>query len=234
MRTSIIIPAYNEEQSIGLVIQEIPKEHVSEIIVISNGSTDKTLEVAQAHGARTYEEHRRGYGYACLKGIAHIAPETEIIVILDGDHSDYPEELPSLLGPIMRNEADFVIGSRTQGTVEQGALLWNQRVGNALACLIIHFLYGRRFTDLGPFRALRRECLEALQMKDKTWGWNIEMQVKAIIKGFRIVEVPCRYRKRIGKSKISGTVIGTLRAGWKIILTAFRYYPRFLYMKYQK
>ena len=173
-------------------------------------------------------ERERGYGAACLAGLAQLGDGSEIIVILDGDHSDYPEDLTEVLAPIQRGEADFVIGSRTTGGPEQGALLWNQRFGNALATSLIRVLYGVRFTDMGPFRAMRRSDFLALGMADKTFGWNAEMQVKAIARGLRIVEVPVRYRKRIGQSKISGTVKGTILAGWKIIGTILIYYPHYV------
>ncbi|MDH3198713.1 MAG: glycosyltransferase, partial [Candidatus Krumholzibacteria bacterium] len=184
--------------------------------------------VAAAHGAEVLRETRRGYGAACLRGIAATGAETEVIVILDADHSDYPQDLPELLRPIASGEADFVIGSRTLGRAEAGALPWNQRWGNALACRLMHALYGRRFTDMGPFRAIRRERLLALGMRDPTFGWNVEMQAKALAAGLRVVEVPVRYRRRVGKSKISGTVGGTVRAGTKIIGTILRYWPAYI------
>jgi len=228
MKAGIIIPAYNEAGSIGLVIDEIPRGDVAEIIVVDNGSADDTAGVARRHGARVVTETVRGYGAACLGGIACLTDAPEIVVILDGDHSDYPEDLPLLLGPIQRGEADLVIGSRVMGVAEKGALQWNQRFGNALACSLIRWLYGFRFTDMGPFRAIRRESLVGLDMRDKDFGWNAEMQVKAIEGGLRIQEVPVRYRPRIGRSKISGTVKGTVLAGTKIIGTIFRYYPGFV------
>ncbi len=228
MKASVIIPAFNEEKSIGLVIDEIPGDHVTEVIVVDNGSTDGTVEAARRYGARVVSEPKKGYGAACLAGIAAMADSAGIVVILDGDHSDYPEDLPFLLDPILRNEADFVIGSRVTGEAQKGSLQWNQRFGNALACTLIRVMYGVRFTDMGPFRAIRRESLERLSMRDKNFGWNAEMQVKAIEYGLRILEVPVRYRPRIGKSKISGTVKGTILAGAKIIGTIFRLYPRYL------
>ncbi len=228
MRASIIIPAFNEAASIGLVLDEIPKSDVDEIIVVDNGSTDETAVEAQRHGARVVSESERGYGTACLKGIASIGASSEIIVFLDGDHSDYPGDLPLLLSPIQSGNADFVLGSRVMGGARAGALQWNQRFGNALACSLIRWLYGARFTDMGPFRAVRRSSLHAMGMRDKNYGWNAEMQVKAVASGLRVIEVPVRYRKRVGTSKISGTVKGTVLAGTKIIGTILFYYPRFV------
>jgi glycosyltransferase involved in cell wall biosynthesis len=228
MRASVIIPAVNEAPSIGLVLDEIPKDDVDEIIVVDNGSTDDTAGEAKRHGARVVTESERGYGAACLKGIASITADSGIIVILDGDHSDYPGDLPLLLAPIQRGNADFVLGSRVMGGAEGGALQWNQRFGNAMACSLIRWLFGVRFTDMGPFRAMRRASLQAMGMRDKNYGWNAEMQVKAVSAGLRILEVPVRYRKRVGTSKISGTVKGTVLAGTKIIGTILYYYPGFL------
>jgi glycosyltransferase involved in cell wall biosynthesis len=224
MKAGIVIPAFNEAQSIGLVLDEIPMAHVAEVVVVDNGSTDDTSRVAKAHGATVVVEPRPGYGSACLKGIETLADSVDIVVILDGDHSDYPQDLDGILEPILNDRADFVIGSRVAGA-ESGSLQWNQRFGNALACNLIRWLYDTRFTDMGPFRALRRECLERLHMRDLTYGWNAEMQVKALIEQLRIAEVPVRYRPRIGQSKISGTVKGTVLAGWKIIGTILKYYP---------
>lgn len=228
MKASIIIPAVNEAGSVGRVIDDIPTRHVTEIIVVDNGSTDDTAEAAARHGARVVAEPRRGYGAACLRGIDAMDPSSGIVVFLDADYSDDPGDLTAILRPILDDAADFVIGSRVLGSPEQGALQWNQRSGNALACALIHWLYGGRFTDMGPFRAMRRDSFEKLGMSDPTFGWNAEMQVKAIAHGLRITEVPVRYRKRIGKSKISGTVKGTILAGVKIIGTILGYYPTYL------
>lgn len=228
LTTRIIIPARNEEASIALVLDEIPRDLVAEVIVVDNGSSDATARVAEAHGATVLGEPEPGYGAACLRGIAHTGDDTDVIVILDGDHSDYAEDLADILAPIEADRADFVVGSRVLGKSEPGALPWNQRWGNWLASFMMRVLYRRRFTDMGPFRAMRREHLLAWEMRDRTYGWNVEMQAKAVIFGSRIVEVPVRYRRRIGKSKISGTVRGTIMAGSKIIWTILRYYPAFL------
>jgi len=221
-RISVLIPAFNEERSIAQVIKELPGDIVDEIVVVDNASTDATQEVALRSGAKVVEEPHKGYGAACLKGLASIK-ETDILVILDGDHSDYPEQITMLVKPIAAGEADFVIGSRILGKREDGALTSQQYWGNKLAVLLIHRLFGYKFTDMGPFRAIRFESLKSLGMTDKTFGWNVEMQIKAIKNGLRIKEVPVDYRKRVGVSKISGTVSGTIKAGAKIIFTIFKY-----------
>jgi glycosyltransferase involved in cell wall biosynthesis len=228
VNTAIVIPAFNEERSIGKVLDEIPAAHAGQVIVVDNGSSDGTAAVAGERGAVVLREERRGYGSACLKGIRHTGDETDVVVILDADLSDYPEDLVDILRPIREDRADFVIGSRTMGCAEKGALPWNQRWGNALAVFLVRVLYGRRFTDMGPFRAIRRDHLLEYGMIDPTFGWNVEMQVKALMAGSRIVEVPVRYRPRVGKSKITGTVRGTVLAGTKIIMTIFKYYPAYL------
>ena len=222
MKISVIIPAFNEERSIGKVITDIPKELVHEIIVVDNACTDRTVEVAESAGARVVREERRGYGYACLAGIAALnAPD--IVVFLDGDYSDYPAEMSMLVQPVLNGEAEMVIGSRTRGTREKGALLPQARFGNALATFLIRLLFGVHYTDLGPFRAIRYDRLREMNMQDKTFGWTVEMQVKAAKMGIRVCEVPVSYRRRIGQSKITGTVQGTIKAGYKILATIFRY-----------
>lgn len=223
MRVSVIIPALNEELTIGRVIEAIPKDQVHEILVADNGSSDRTAEVARQAGARVVSAPRRGYGSACLAGIAAM-DNPEVVVFLDGDFSDDPTDLPRLLAPIERGEAELVIGSRVLGNPEPGALQPQQRFGNALATRLIHLLFGARFTDLGPFRAITRQALERLEMGDPNYGWTVEMQVKAARLGVRFMEVPVHYRKRGGgKSKVSGTLWGSLSAGRKILLTIFRY-----------
>ncbi len=224
----VIIPAYNEEESIGEVINDIPKELVSEIVVVNNNSTDKTTTNAESAGATVVNEMQMGYGYACLKGIKYAEnlgenERPDIIVFLDGDYSDYPEDIRGLIKPIIEDDIDMVIGSRTLGNAEKGALLPQQIFGNWLATTLISFLYGLKFTDLGPFRAIKFNKLLELNMVDKTYGWTVEMQVKAAKQKFRCTEVPVNYRKRIGVSKITGTVSGSIKAGYKILWTIFKY-----------
>jgi glycosyltransferase involved in cell wall biosynthesis len=222
MRLAAVIPALDEAASLPLVLCEIPRG--VRVIVVDNGSRDGTGEVARRAGAEVVVEPRRGYGRACLAGLAHLAADPpDVVVFLDADHSDYPEELTALVEPIKRGSADFVVGSRVLGGAAPGSLTPQQRFGNALVCVLVDRLYGHRFTDLGPFRAVRYDVLRALEMREPTFGWTIEMQIKAVRRGFRVVEVPVRYRKRIGTSKISGTLSGTLRAGTKILLTVFRH-----------
>jgi glycosyltransferase involved in cell wall biosynthesis len=222
-RISVIIPALNEAASIGRVVQDIPPGLVSEIIVVDNGSTDGTAERAQQAGARVVHELHRGYGAACLAGIA-AADNPDIIAFLDGDYSDYPEDLDLLAEPIINGTADFVIGSRMAGADARFVLPPQAYWGNRLATFLLNLLYGFRFTDLGPFRAIRAESLKALGMRDRDFGWTIEMQIKAVRQGLRIQEMPVKYRHRIGSSKISGTLSGSIKAGVKILYTIFRYY----------
>ena len=221
-RISVVIPAYNEEQGIPAVLGAIPPGLASEIIVVDNGSTDRTAERAAQQGARVVAEQRRGYGRACLTGIAALNP-CDIVVFLDADYSDRPEEMGKLVAPIVEDRADLVIGSRTMGRRERGALLPQARFGNWLATRLIRILYHTSYTDLGPFRAIGRAVLRDLEMQDETFGWTVEMQIKVAKRKLRVLEVPVSYRRRIGVSKITGTVMGTLRAGYRILLTIFKY-----------
>lgn len=222
----VIIPAFNEENGVGEVISEIPRDLVKEIIVVNNASTDETARIATRAGATVLDEPLRGYGRACLKGIEYIKhsnPQPDIVVFIDADHSDYPEEIEKLVNPILAGDVDLVIGSRALGQKEKGSMTPPQIFGNWLATRLLSLFYNAKFTDLGPFRAIRFDSLLALEMADQTYGWTVEMQLKAAKKKMRWVEVPVRYRKRIGFSKISGTVKGTLMAGYKIIATIIRY-----------
>ena len=221
----VIIPAFNEEASIAKVISEIP-DSVSEIVVVSNNSTDNTVENAQNAGATVLTESNKGYGYACLRGIDYISKQSktpEIIVFIDGDYSDYPEELNKLVKPILEQDIDLVIGARTKELREPGSMTPQQVFGNKLATFLMKVLFGAKFTDLGPFRAIKYDRLMQLQMEDKTYGWTVEMQLKAIKRKLRYTEVPVRYKKRIGVSKVSGTVKGTIFAGIKILAWIFKY-----------
>jgi len=221
----VIIPAYNEEDSIGKVLADIPGELVTEVVVVNNASTDTTAQVAEVNGATVIDEPTRGYGQACLRGIGYaqaLEEHPDIIVFLDGDYSDYPEEMTELVKPIVNEDYDMVIGSRKLGKAERGALLPQARFGNALATTLIKWLYGVKFTDLGPFRAIKFDKLLELQMTDTTYGWTVEMQVKAAKSGYRCTEVPVSYRKRIGISKITGTLSGSFKAGYKILWTIFK------------
>ena len=221
----VIIPAFNEEASIAKVIGEIPAS-VSEIIVVSNDSTDNTVENAQNAGATVLSERKKGYGYACLRGLDYISKSSkkpEIIVFIDGDYSDYPEELDKIVAPIIEQDFDLVIGARDKELREPGSMTPQQVFGNKLATYLMRLLFGARFTDLGPFRAIKYDKLIQLQMEDKTYGWTVEMQLKAIRKKLQYTEVPVRYKKRIGVSKVSGTVKGTIFAGVKILAWIFKY-----------
>ncbi|KAF0246068.1 MAG: family 2 glycosyl [Planctomycetota bacterium] len=219
-RIAVVIPALNEEKSLPLVLAALPK--VDDIIVVDNGSTDRTAEVALAGGARVVSEPRRGYGSACLAGIAALR-DPDIVVFVDADFSDHPEELPLLVAPIAEDRADMVIGSRTLGNREKGALLPQARFGNMLACFLMRVIYWHRYTDLGPFRAIRFQSLQKIGMRDRNFGWTVEMQIRALRHRLRVAEVPVSYRKRVGVSKITGTLSGTLRAGYKILFTIFRH-----------
>jgi len=222
-KISVIIPALNEEESIGQVLNDIPGEIVEEVIVVDNGSSDNTVTVSKGLGANVILEPLKGYGAACLKGISILKQDTDIVVFLDADYSDYPQDLHTVVKPIINDNADMVIGSRMSGEREKGALLPQAIFGNKLATFLIRVFWGFKYTDLGPFRAIKYRDLLALNMTDKNFGWTVEMQIKALKKRLRIVEVPVRYRKRIGKSKITGTFSGTVRAGVKIIYTIFKY-----------
>lgn len=221
-RIGVVIPVLNEETAIPRVLQALPRAILSDVVVVDNGSTDRTADAARNEGARVVLESRRGYGAACLAGIAAL-PDADIIVFLDGDFSDHPEELPALVEPIAAGRADLVIGSRALGRREPGAILPQARFGNWLATTLIRSIWGTRYTDLGPFRAIRASNLQALGMTDHGFGWTVEMQIRAARAGLRIEEVPVSYRRRIGTSKISGTVRGTIMAGSKILWTIFRH-----------
>lgn len=215
----VIIPAFNEENAIANVIAEIPKS-VDEVIVVSNNSTDKTEEEAKKAGATVLSEPRKGYGYACLKGMDYIDSlkiKPDIVVFLDGDYSDYPEELTKLVAPIIDKNIDFVIGARVKRLREKGSMTPQQVFGNWLATFLMKVFFNAKFTDLGPFRAIKYNQLLQLQMEDKTYGWTVEMQLKALKQKMSCQEIPVRYKNRIGVSKVSGTVKGTVMAGIKII-----------------
>jgi glycosyltransferase involved in cell wall biosynthesis len=223
MRVSVVIPTHNEAQAIGRVLADLPSHLVTEVIVVDSNSIDGTPEIAAKLGARVLHEPRRGYGRACLTGLAN-TQNPDVVVFLDGDYSDRPAELPILLAPIIEGRADITLGSRLGGKSDPGALPWHQAFGNRLAAGLIRLLYGVKVSDLGPFRAARAEVLRALGLNEATYGWAVEMIVKGAIAGFRIVEVPVSYYPRIGKSKISGTVKGTVGAAWFILSRIVGYY----------
>ena len=221
----VIIPAYNEADSIAKVIAEIPNI-VDEVIVVSNNSTDDTEKNAQTAGATVLQEKRKGYGYACLKGMDYIANQNstpDIIVFLDGDYSDYPSELTKIIAPIQQKNIDMVIGARVKKWREAGSMTFPQIFGNWLATTLMRLFFGAKFTDLGPFRAIKYEKLLKLNMQDKTYGWTVEMQLKALKQDFTYVEVPVHYKNRIGVSKVSGTLKGAIFAGVKILGWIFKY-----------
>lgn len=225
-RIAVVIPAFNEAASIGRVIADLPP--VGRVVVADNNSTDATAEVARAAGAQVVAARRQGYGSACLAGLEHLrnlpaSQRPSIVVFLDADYSDHPEELGALVEPILAGRADLVIGSRMLRRQPRGALLPQAIFGNRLACMLMRLFWGQLYTDLGPFRAITWDALELLEMRDPDFGWTVEMQIKAARRGLRIIEVPVRYRPRIGTSKISGTVSGSVRAGCKILWTIFRY-----------
>lgn len=226
MIVDVIIPAWNEERSIGKVVSDIDRTLVRTVIVVDNNSRDTTAEVARSAGAKVLHELIQGYGAACLKGIAYAnecSPRADVIVFMDADYSDYAQEMPQLLAPIASGLADMVIGSRALGQREKGSMTPQQVFGNWLATFLIRLIYRFRYTDLGPYRAIRLEKLNAIGMRDPNYGWTVEMQIKALQHNLKITEVPVNYRRRIGVSKVSGTVKGTILAGYKIILTIFRY-----------
>jgi glycosyltransferase involved in cell wall biosynthesis len=220
-RIAVVIPALDEEQAIGLVLSEIPPV-VSEVVVVDNGSRDRTAQVARAAGARVVFEPRRGYGQACLAGIAAV-PEADVVVFLDADHSDHPAQLAGVLAPILSGEADLVIGSRSLGRRARGSHPIHAVLGTRVCVGLMNLLIGTHATDLGPFRAITAEALRALDMRDRSFGWTVEMQVKAARRALRVREVPVDYRPRIGRSKVSGTVSGSVRAGARILGTIARH-----------
>jgi glycosyltransferase involved in cell wall biosynthesis len=222
VRVSVIIPTHNEAQAIGRVLADIPSDLATEVIVVDSNSNDGTPDIAARMGARVIQEPRRGYGRACLSGVA-AANSPDIVVFLDGDYSDRPAELPILVAPIIEGRADITLGSRLHAQNSSDALPWHQVFGNRLAAGLINLLYGLKISDLGPFRAARAEVLHALALEETTYGWAVEMILKGVLAGYRIVEVPVSYHPRIGKSKISGTVKGTVGAGWFILSLIARY-----------
>ncbi|MEX2263576.1 MAG: glycosyltransferase family 2 protein [Bryobacteraceae bacterium] len=221
-RAVLIIPALNEEPAIARTLDAVPRELYREIIVADNGSRDRTAEIARAHGATVVHEPDRGYGAACLRAIAAAPPGIEAVVFMDADSSDNPAEAAILLEPILSGRADLVLGSRTLGSAEKGSLQPHQKLGNLLATLLIRLIYGHRYTDLGPFRAIRAECLHRLGMRDRNYGWTVEMQIKAVQRKLRVLEVPVGYRRRIGVSKVSGNLKASTLAGIKIIWLVLR------------
>lgn len=221
-KIAVIIPAYNEEQSITKVINDIPKNIINEVIVVNNNSTDNTVEAAQTAGATVLTETFQGYGAACLTGIEYCRKKNfDVIVFLDGDYSDYPEEIEQVIKPIIDEDYDFIIGSRVLGEKEKGALPFQSQVGSIIAGVLINFFWKVKYTDLGPFRAIKFDKLLELDMRDKWYGWTVEMQIKAAQKKYKIKEVPVKYRKRIGKSKVTGTIKGTVMASVIILKTIF-------------
>ena len=225
MRVSVIIPTRNEAAALSHVLADLPAGLVDEVLVVDSNSTDGTPEVAARMGARVIAEPRRGYGQACLTGIAH-ASSPDVIVFLDGDYSDRPAELPSLLAPIVEGRADITLGSRLAGTRARRAMPWHSALGNRMAAALINVLFGQRITDLGPFRAVRADILPQLALEERTYGWAVEMILKGALQSYRVVEVPVSYHPRIGESKISGTVRGTTGAAWFIFSRILRYYLR--------
>lgn len=226
MPAALIIPALDEEDAIGPLLAAIDRTLVRDVIVGDNGSRDRTASVAAAGGATVVHVAERGYGAACAGALERLAADIDTVVFMDADGSDDPAELPLLLEPLVRGEADLVIGSRSLGRSDPGALTPQQRAGNWLATRLIALLYGHRYTDLGPFRVIRRDLLDRIGMQDRRYGWTVEMQVRALQLGARVAEVPVRYRRRVGRSKISGTVSGVIQAGWWIVITILRHARR--------
>jgi glycosyltransferase involved in cell wall biosynthesis len=223
VRVSVVIPTRNEAQAISRVLADLPADLITEVIVVDNNSSDRTAEIAARMGARVVSEPRRGYGRACLTGLScTCAPD--VVVFLDGDYSDRPAELPLLLAPIAEGRADVTIGSRLAGRQAPGALPWHARFGNWLAASLIRGLFGAKISDLGPFRAARADVLRAVELQETTYGWAVELIIRASMRGFRIIEVPVSYHPRIGKSKISGTLRGTIGATWFILTRIALYY----------
>jgi glycosyltransferase involved in cell wall biosynthesis len=220
---ALVIPALDEEDALGAVLASVDRSLVRDVIVGDNGSRDRTAEVARAGGAVVVHVAERGYGAACAGALSALAPDIDLVIFMDADGSDDPGEMERLSGPIIAGNADLVIGSRALGTVEPGALTPQQRFGNWVATRLVRLLYGHHYTDLGPFRAIRRELLDRIGMRDRRYGWTVEMQIRALQLGARVVEVPVRYRKRVGRSKISGTVTGVIKAGWWIVYTIVKY-----------
>lgn len=224
MIVDVIIPALNEEEALPFVLREIPRDWVRRVVVADNGSTDSTAQAALAEGAEVVTELQRGYGAACLRAMDHLEQDPpDVVVFLDGDHSDYPEDMAKVLEPIIAGRADFVVGSRVAGGADWQSLTPQQQVGNRVACRMMRILYGVSYTDLGPFRAIRWPTLMGLGMVDRNYGWTVEMQIKTAKQGIPYAEVPVRYRKRIGVSKVSGTLRGALGAGTKILWLLGRY-----------
>jgi glycosyltransferase involved in cell wall biosynthesis len=224
LRITAIIPAFNEEDSIALVLNDIPRQLVDDVVVVDNRSTDRTAEIARQHGATVLHEPQRGYGAACLRGIAHaLDGGADILLFLDADYSDHPEEASLLIEKITDDGYDMVIGSRALGNREPGSMTPQALFGNRLATFLMRLIWKAHYTDLGPFRAITADAYRRLDMQDRNWGWTVEMQIKAAKYGLRFTEVPVSYRRRIGTSKISGTISGTIKAGWKILYTIARH-----------
>lgn len=224
LKTTVIIPAYNEANSIGKVLNEIP-DFIYQTVVVNNGSTDDTQKIAEEHGAIVIDQPERGYGNACLSGVNHLSTSPpDIVVFIDADYSDYPDQMTRLVTPIIEDKADFVVGTRKKNLAGPGSFTIPQIFGNWLATRLMYLLYNSKFTDLGPFRAIRWQTLNEYNMKDRDYGWTVEMQLKALHHKTRYIEIDVPYRKRIGKSKISGTVKGTLSAGFKILYWIGKFY----------